>query len=68
MFRDFRQYFVDFSVNRGIISGIDKRFDVDEILDDIPTVSLIFNRLDSWQQLFNVLGWGNGSRGYHLCA
>lgn len=37
-------------------------------LDDIPTVSLIFNRLDSWQQLFNVLGRGNGSRGYHLCA
>lgn len=37
-------------------------------LGDIPTVSLIFNRLDSWQQLFNVLGRGNGSRGHHLCA
>lgn len=37
-------------------------------LGDIPTVSLIFNRLDSWQQLFNVVGWGNGSRGHHLCA
>lgn len=62
-----QNYFCNFW---GIASGVNihRRLKERNRLGDIPTISLIFNRLDSWQQLFNVLGRGNGSRGHHLCA